>query len=105
MPDGRIIEVVPMFIFDKGSVPRPLRLFLQRDDSYSAIAFLIHDWLYARQQIGGVFIKRKEADRIFCDLLAHAGMGRFKASIAHRGVRFGGWIAWNRAAKLLQNRA
>jgi len=103
LPDGREITVEPPFTYDKGSVIRLLFGWLPRDDKEALIAFLIHDWLYEKQMIGGVWITRKEADSILYDLLRHSGMRYTKAKAAYLGVRAGGWAYFNDRAKSIGN--
>ena len=103
LPDGRVITVEPGFEYDKGSVPRWMQNWLPRDHHYAVIAFLIHDWLYEKQQIEGEWITRKEADRILYDLLRYAGMRWSKAKAAYSGVRLGGWASFNSHAHFIGN--
>lgn len=99
VPDGRVISIVPVFEYDKGSVPPFVQNWLPRDDKQANVAFLIHDWLYVEQQIQGEWIERSEADKIFYELLRHAGMRWTKARLAWLGVKAGGWTSFNKRGK------
>jgi hypothetical protein len=103
LDDGRQIKVVPVFEYDNGSIPALFSNWLRRDEGQGVIAFLIHDWLYEKQQIEGEWITRKEADKILYKLLRHAGMRYTKAKAVYLGVRMGGWTFYNKRAKALGN--
>ena len=93
-------EKVPEgFVADGASVPRIFWPFMPPDGQHRAAA-LAHDWIYANKgemDELGMFVQRKQADGIFHSLLLQAGVGRFRAWLAYRAVRRGGWLAWNRS--------
>lgn len=95
-PEDEHIHIPSGFQYDKGSVPRWAWKLIPRDDRKGIIPFLVHDFLYEKQSIGGQPILRKYADQIFYDLLRQEGMGWFRAKMAYRAVRLGGWAYWNK---------
>ena len=64
---------------------------------YMREAFL-HDWLYYTQPCA-----RKIADKILYDEMKKSGrVGWFRRSLIYRGIRIGGWAAWNKHAKRIK---
>ena len=93
--------IVPRgFEFDGASVPRLLQpLICSPLGPESARASCKHDFIYRTQPPGWT---RKEADLMFlCDLLED-GLPPNRAFWAYRGVRLGGWRAWNKNRKILE---
>lgn len=88
--------VVPAgFVWDGGSVPRALWMFLDPWGSASK-AFLLHDWLYRTQERS-----RLVSDAIFMEAMEVLGVGFVKRKLLFRGVRMGGWLAWSKNKKKL----
>lgn len=83
------------------SVPHAVRSLLDDDDCGVAPA-LGHDFLYAcggRCPIGTIApvqrnVTRAEADRLFLDLMAQAGVTRWKRTAAYLAVRLFGSSHW-----------
>jgi hypothetical protein len=73
---------------DFASVPRWLWSFIPPVGRYN-LASLVHDYLYDNQ-IG----TRKEADKIFLDLMLQYGVHRWGAHCMYWGVRLGGKKWW-----------
>lgn len=86
--DGRRIEIPEGFTNDLASIPAIGRPLIKKVGRHSWAA-LVHDWLYD-QQIG----TRKEADKIFLDIMKKHGVSWWKRSAMYRAVRVGGWYAW-----------
>lgn len=87
--------VVPRgFETDLASIPRILRWLLDQNGT-SRRAAVLHDYLYREQPVS-----RAIADEIFRRALQAEemiGPGRW---MYWSGVRFGGWLAWRRHAKV-----
>ena len=101
--DGRSVVVPEGFVTDKASVPRLVWAIIPRDDKHIVDAALVHDYLYVVQKIENVWIERATADDVFRDICERAGMGFIKRRICYRGVRLGGWAAYNPRAERLRN--
>lgn len=84
------IKVPVGFVTDMGSVPR---LFWSIIDPWGppAKAFIIHDYLYHTQERS-----RLVSDAILLEGMEVLGVNRFKRWLIYRGVRLGGWVAWNK---------
>lgn len=83
-----VATFVPGFRCDGLSVPLVFRWFLKSWDNTNQLynmAGAFHDWLYATKGNGGMF-SREECDDIFRGILRGAGIGRFKAGVADKGV-------------------
>lgn len=92
MRDGTTRNVqatfAPGFRCDGLSVPVIFRWFLKSWDESNPLynmAGAIHDWLYLTKGNGGMF-SREECDDIFRGMLREAGIGRFRAGCADKGV-------------------
>jgi len=91
------------FVWDGASVPRFLwSISGIRPDGRIRAAALVHDYLY---RYGGkvpscsrVFT-RKEADRLFYEMIREAGGSWWTAWRAWFAVSLFGWLAWKRASK------
>ena len=109
-PTGSTVICVPVgFITDFASTPRFLWSIVPPTGRYSK-AVLLHDYLYATGRIGELIIDRAYADGVLaeaCRVLAANEMLTYGAThtelsdyldraILYRGVRFGGWVSWNK---------
>lgn len=91
---GRRIEISAGFRTDFASVPRLLRTIVDPSKLESSWAAVIHDKLYQDgPELGWT---RAEADQEFADILAELGTSPSDVWLMHRGLRVGGWVAWQR---------
>ena len=90
---GVVIRVPAGFETDFASVPRLLWPLLPPTGSYGKAAVL-HDYLYATQQIAGQPISRSRADEVFLEAMKVLGVRPLKRLLVYWGVRVGGWVAW-----------
>ena len=105
LKDGRVSTIRAGFSFDFASVPRAflsLRPSIGTSRNRYDIAALWHDWLYAKGTIQGQPITRKEADRVFLEIMHYVGCSWWVRHTMYRAVRIGGWAAWNRYRKAEQ---
>lgn len=59
---------------------------------------ILHDWLYATQPCD-----RKTADMVFRDELKKAGkLSAIRRGLIYRGLRLGGWAAWNQHSEAIK---
>jgi hypothetical protein len=86
---GNTIMIPAGYQTDFASVPRWLWAFIPPVGRYNAPA-LVHDYLYDNR-IG----TRKEADKIFLDMMLQYGVHRWGALCMYWGVRIGGRRWWN----------
>ncbi len=87
------------FHSDGCSVPRVFWIAIGHplDIDYMKEAFL-HDWLYYTQPCSRIM-----ADKILYDEIKKAGrVGWFRRRWIYRGLRIGGWAAWNNHAKRIK---
>lgn len=96
------IEVPIGFVTDLASIPRLARLIFPVNDLHRPAA-VVHDYLYQYQKIGGQWINRKEADRVFLEAMRCLGVPKRKAWPMYLAVRAGGWVFFNRQARALGN--
>lgn len=83
------------YLTDFSSVPKIGRVILDKDGVRNKVASVAHDELYESGSL-----PRKLADQIYRDLLVACGTSRWKAWVAYRSLRAGGWVAYNRYRKL-----
>lgn len=87
------VDVPEGFFTDFASVPRGLWNILPPDGQHTQAAVL-HDFLYNQRRIHGR--TRKECDRIFLEAMKILGVSWMRRRLMYRGVRIGGWVAWNK---------
>ena len=86
------VHVMPGFRTDGASIPRLLwPLFGSPYDPDIIADAIAHDALYR-----GEIVPRKDADRIFSDMMEKSGIKRWKRRRIWLGVRLFGWITWLR---------
>lgn len=83
-------------IVDGASVPRPVWWFMPPDGLHRPAA-LIHDVNTKRKglQLDGTRITRHQANELFLAMMIEAGVEKWRAEIAYRGVEVGGATSWN----------
>lgn len=83
-------------VFDGASVPWPFWLIMLPDGSHRRAVY-IHDlsYGYKGKLPDGCVVTRAEADTEFYNGLIDVGFSCTRAGLAYRGVRAGGWRAWN----------
>jgi uncharacterized protein YcaQ len=91
--------VPQMFASDGCSIPRLMwRLVGHPFDAKYLREAILHDWMYKTQPC-----TRKQADVVFREQLAANGkLGVMKRWMIYRGVRAGGWAAWNKHKKEME---
>lgn len=89
-----LLEIPTAFYCDGGSIPPPLwsLLRIHPTDPRFFRSFILHDFCY---MVG------YRNSRLICDCLLLAGAeadgaGRIAREAVYRGVRLGGWVAWER---------
>ncbi|MDO4690963.1 MAG: DUF1353 domain-containing protein [Fusobacterium sp.] len=93
MVRDRKIEVPKGFITDFASVPRIFNIFILPYGKHSS-ASLIHDWLYSKNC--DIKATRKEADRIFLEIMKEDLVNIFKRNLMYLAVRAFGWRYFRR---------
>lgn len=88
--DGKEWTVPADFISDGASIPRFLWRLCGPPWGPYAESGVFHDWLYATGPVS-----RLEADRLFLEAMQTQGIKRWRRQAMYRGVRVGGWYAWN----------
>jgi hypothetical protein len=99
LADGRVCTVRKGFVFDWASIPRPLYWLYPPAGSSGnpyGVAALVHDWLYSHRKIAGQTITRRDADRVFLEIMRYVGCRWTLARVMYRAVRVGGWVPWVR---------
>jgi hypothetical protein len=92
------VTVPQRFVWDGASVPRVLWNIIPPWGSYSGAA-LVHDWLYrTRTSCAGSTktITKKEADRVFYELMLEDGVRKSRAWVMRQAVALLGGKAWSR---------
>lgn len=93
------VSVPKDFITDLASIPRALRWLISINGKHRKAAVL-HDYLYSRA--GSTGIDRAECDLIFKEAMTYLGVSWWKTNAMYAGVRAGGWIAWRKHLKMVQ---
>lgn len=91
---GRIISVPEGYRTDYASVPRILWNILPPTGRYTKAA-VIHDYLYEYGEC-----TREEADAVFLEAMEDLGVSYLVRHSMWLGVRFGGWVGWNKYRKV-----
>jgi hypothetical protein len=96
---GKRVAVPMGYQYDGASVPRWLwSITGLTPDGLMRLGALPHDWVYDHAGIMDTeSFTRLEADQMMFDLYRAAGMTKFGAGLAYRGVRIGGWLPWRRS--------
>lgn len=93
LADGSSFIIPKGFKTDLASIPRALRSVISVCDSHM-VAAVIHDYLYRDKS--QAFRGRKEADKIFRQIMKDIGVGRIKRNTMYAGVRVGGWGSYQK---------
>ena len=89
--------VIPVgFRNDLASIPRMLRGLVPQVGRHRSAA-VIHDWLYQNQHIHNY--SRAQCDAIFSEAMKASGVPWHRRAMMYRGVRMGGWVAYNKYTK------
>ena len=89
-----LLQIPPAFYSDGGSVPSLLWSLLRIHplDPHFARSFFLHDFVYAV----GYKDNRKYCDELLLSGAISDGAPEIQRECVYRGVRLGGWAAWNR---------
>jgi hypothetical protein len=95
-----MITVPAGFETDLASIPRLARGLIPSSGPWQRAA-VIHDWLYATQGSWGLApphfkLTRAQADNVFRDAMAAAGVNWITRQAMWTAVRIGGWKGWGR---------
>lgn len=101
--DGFVITVPEGFATDLASVPRIVWPLVSAWD-LSFAAPILHDYIYAYRGVlpsGGIYpsdrtFTRRQADRLFAQLMAEEGVVFWRRRLAWLAVRLFGWLPWAR---------
>lgn len=93
---GRTLVLPEGFVCDGASVPRPFWGGISPLDC-GEVAPLVHDWLYRTGGDYGRFT-REEADKVFLQHMAAAGVPWWRRYPAYLAVRAAGGKAWRKDA-------
>lgn len=101
-----IFKVPVGFITDFASVPRVLWNVLPPTGRYGKAA-VIHDYLYQTRGLsslpGRELVSRADADNVLMEGMTVLGVGRFTRWAVYSGIRLGGWAAWDRYRRELND--
>ncbi|MEH2489383.1 hypothetical protein V1280_005322 [Bradyrhizobium sp. AZCC 2230] len=92
--DLQRVDVPKGFITDFASVPRIFWSVLPRDGTYLYPA-IVHDYMYWNQSTS-----RDQADETLREGMQDFSVDPISLNAVYWGVRAGGWVAWNKNAKL-----
>ena len=88
--NGRTVTVLKDFMYNGASIPMAAWPFLYTPFHPKIMAAaLIHDWLYSTGELD-----RFTADSIFYRVLIDSGVPDTEAEVMYRGVRIGGFLAY-----------
>ena len=87
---GNYLRVPKFFQFDGASIPRFAHSIIGTPfNPLFMEAAVVHDWLYHTHQIS-----KKEADKLFYELLIKNGISKIKAKTMHKAVAWFGSSYW-----------
>ena len=89
---GRVHTATAGMITDGGSVPRFFWRLIGSPFTRCLPAYIIHDWYCERAaDLAGQAANdlRRQADRLFAEMLAYLGVSRLKRAMMYAGVRLG----------------
>lgn len=93
--DGKDVIVVPKgFVTDFGSIPKAFQLFVNPQGK-SKTGFVLHDFMYQTQERSQLV-----SDAILNEAMESAGVSWLQRFMVYRGLRLGGWLTWNKYAKI-----
>jgi hypothetical protein len=87
MPDNSIECIESGFVTNFGSIPRPMRITLDRMGK-SLRAYVFHDMFYSK---GFKKYKQRECDKFLYDLSRDDGESWWSAQKINKGLAIGGW--------------
>ena len=90
---GKTLHVPTWFPTDLASIPALGRPFFKVNGKHR-VAAIVHDMLYSAQHCLEQEYTRKQADKIFLDIMCELGVNLFKAYAMYLAVRLGGLGAW-----------
>jgi hypothetical protein len=94
MEDNSILTIPAGFKTNFGSIPRPVRSFLNRMGK-SLRAFVVHDWLYSSNC--GVKLSQRQCDEVLYNLGREDGESWCDAQAINKGLLFGGWTCYHKS--------
>jgi hypothetical protein len=94
MGDNSLLTIPTGFITNFGSIPRPVRGFLNRMGK-SLRAFVVHDWLYSTNN--GTTLKQRHCDDILYVLSREDGESWLDAQSINKGLMCGGWTCFKKS--------
>jgi hypothetical protein len=101
-PDGEeFVAIPPGFVTDFASVPRLLKWLWPSPGGLWDKPAVVHDFIYrfgyVERNDGTIrYVTRLEGDGIFNEGMTVTGTRVMARRCLYRGVRIGGWVAWNR---------
>ena len=94
--DGKNVTALVGMETDLASIPKGLRSIVSVVGKY-ANAAVLHDWLYrGNNWDDGQKATRKEADKMFRDLMIEDGEKVWRAKLMYAAVRVGGVFSWKK---------
>lgn len=89
--DGIERIVIPKgFIYNGGSVPRPLWWFIPPKGTRADRAFCLHDWLYVTE-----YFDREKCDKLMLKAMESDKFNSIGKNAAYQAVDKFGWYVWN----------
>ena len=98
MEDNRILTIPAGFKTNFGSIPSPVRPFLNRMGK-SLRAFVIHDWLYSLNC--GFDIPQRKCDKILYSLGRDDGESWCDSQAINKGLLLGGWTCYKKSKPII----
>jgi hypothetical protein len=94
--DEKCIRVPKFFKTDFASIPQAVRSLIPQLGKWTSAA-VAHDYAYwCGPSLG---FTQKSADDMLLKLMEDAGVKWWRRHAIHKGLRIGGWVAWNKHRK------
>ena len=87
------VTIRPGFITDFASIPWPFGILISKTKGHGKAA-VVHDYLYASQEIMSKTCTRKRADLVFLEAMGVLKVFWLKRHIMYLAVRWFGWLSW-----------
>ena len=100
--DGKLVTIPAGSVTNFGSLPRPVRPFLNRMGK-SLRAYVVHDWLYSKLPNRlGINLSQRQCDKVLFDLSLEDNESWVSAQAINKGLLLGGWTHFKKSKPIVK---